>query len=88
MDYVALPIRGAEGLTEDNARAFSTALEAAERPLLVHCASGNRVGALFALKAFYVDGVDPDEAMAIGESTGLTRLSKALGQHLDEASRE
>ena len=35
-------------------------------PAFVHCASGNRVGGLFAVKAFHLDGMNVEESMEIG----------------------
>src|SRR5690606_34987366 len=49
--YSNLPLAGASDLTRENVLAFDTLLAGAERPLLVHCASGNRVGAMAALRA-------------------------------------
>src|SRR5690606_4186192 len=49
--YSNLPLAGASDLTRENVLAFDTLLAGAERPLLVHCASGNRVGAMAALLA-------------------------------------
>lgn len=86
MDYVALPVAGTKGLDEDNARAFAEILATVERPAVFHCGSGNRVGALFALKAFYVDGETVDEAFVTGERAGLTRLAGAVRQHLETAT--
>ena len=80
--YVALPIAGADGLTEQNARTLAGLLDAAERPVLVHCGSGNRVGALFALKAFYLDGATAQEALDIGLANGLTGLEDAVRERL------
>ena len=40
----------------------------------MHCASGNRVGAFFALKAFKYDGKSADESLKIGKAAGLTSL--------------
>ena len=85
MSYVELPIRGAAGLTEENARAFADVLATAERPAIVHCGSGNRVGGLFALKAYYVDGLGAEEALRLGQESGLTRLAGAVRSHLETA---
>ncbi len=83
MHYVELPIAGTEAISEANARALAAALEEAEHPVLLHCGSGNRVGALLALKAFHVDGMSAEEALQYGLDSGLTRLEpvvrKALG---------
>ncbi|MDR5880476.1 hypothetical protein [Caballeronia sp. LZ032] len=43
-------------------------------PVIVHCGSGNRVGALFALRAAWVKGVDVPKAIEIGRQHGLTKL--------------
>lgn len=82
MSYVSLPIAGAAALTEARAKEFALALEEAEGPLLVHCGAGNRVGALFALKAYYVDEATPEEALALGLDAGLTGLEAAVREHL------
>ncbi len=77
MDYVNIPISGPQDLNADKARALAEAL-ADGAPTLVHCASGNRVGALFALKAFHVDGKSPQQALEIGRAHGLTKLEPAV----------
>lgn len=76
MRYVSIPVSGQRELTEETARQLAKHLEAAgDQPVLVHCASGNRVGAIFALKAFFLDGEPAEEAMAIGERSGLRSLA-------------
>ena len=82
MTYVALPVAGAEDLNEENAVALAAALETAERPVLLHCGSGNRVGALLAMKAFLVDGASADEALDLGLAGGVTRLEPAVREKL------
>lgn len=79
MKYFHIPVSGAEGLTLENTKLFAEALSKTEDyPLIVHCKSGNRVGALFALKAFHIDGKSKEEALLIGESAGLTSLAPAV----------
>jgi len=82
MKYVALPIIGTEGLTAENAAALDAALASAEQPVMVHCGSGNRVGALFALRAHYVEGATAEDALAFGEEAGMTRLKSAVEEIL------
>lgn len=74
MTHVRVPVAGDEGLSEQTARQFAEALSAAEGPVVVHCGSGNRVGALFGLKAFWVDGKSPEDALAVAKESGLTKL--------------
>ena len=74
LTYVSIPVRGAIGVTKHNARRLADALESAPRPVVVHCQTGNRVGALLALKAYHIDGVNAEQAIAFGIRCGLTRL--------------
>ncbi len=84
MKYFHIPVAGAEGLTLENTKLFVEALSKTENyPLIVHCKSGNRVGALFALKAFHIDGKSKEEALLIGERAGLTSLAPAVKKILE-----
>jgi uncharacterized protein (TIGR01244 family) len=79
MRYEHIPVAGAQDLTRENALRLAQILsDPASRPAVVHCASGNRVGALFALKAFFADRCDPDAAIAAGRAAGLKALEPAV----------
>jgi len=84
MIYRSLPIAGAAGLTKENVAAFDRMMaEAGEGKVLMHCASGNRVGAMMALRARWLQGKSADEALEIGRNSGLKGLEgdvKALLQ--------
>ena len=83
MRYVAIPIASADGLTTEAARQLAEVVDDPEaRPVMVHCASGNRVGALFALKAFHLEGADVESALATGREAGLTKLEGAVRERL------
>lgn len=82
LDYVNIPIAGAADLSQDNARKLAIALENIDGSALVHCASSNRVGALFAVKAAKLDGKSVDEAIEIGRSAGLRAMEPAVRQLL------
>jgi uncharacterized protein (TIGR01244 family) len=83
MRYDNLPIRGAGGLTRENVVAFDRLVDGIDEPALVHCASGNRVGALAALRAAWVDGVDDEAAVAEGRRWGLRGLEGAVREQLE-----
>ncbi len=81
--YIEIPIAGAGDLNAENARKLAAIVDAPlSLPAMVHCASGNRVGGLFALKAFHVDGVSAEEALAAGLEAGLTRLEDTVKERL------
>lgn len=80
--YRNLPIKGADSLSMENVLAFDAMLRSAKRPVLVHCASSNRVGAMAALKAAWVDGATTEDAIAIGKSWGLKGLEAEVKTRL------
>jgi protein tyrosine phosphatase (PTP) superfamily phosphohydrolase (DUF442 family) len=70
-------------LTEANALLLSAAMnELGAQPMIIHCASGNRVGALLALKAYYVDHASKEQALELGERAGLKGLKSAVDAQL------
>ena len=84
MAYHQIPVAGTDDLTADNAARLWRLIEGAEGRVLVHCASGNRVGALLAIGAVNEGGMTPEEALAFGASAGLThpRLEAAVRERL------
>lgn len=81
--YHCLPISGRADLTLENVRHFDAMLAAVgDAPLLVHCASGNRVGALFALRAAWLQGAEPEVALQVGKTHGLTSMLDAVTEIL------
>jgi uncharacterized protein (TIGR01244 family) len=86
MSYLALPIAGATDFTQANIKAFDALLQRiGAEPVLIHCASGNRVGALMALRARWIEGKPVDEAMSIGTRSGLTKMSEVVRPLLEVA---
>lgn len=73
LDYHNIPVGGPDDLCMEAVEALDRVLqEAGDRPVLIHCASGNRVGALLALHAHWKRGMDPEQAIAYGDRAGLT----------------
>ncbi len=83
MDYVPLPIPGREDINFENAARLDALIEQYDGPVLVHCGSGNRVGALLALRES-LNGASDEEALELGREGGLTRLEGLVQERLDE----
>lgn len=73
--YIRLVVRGPDEITESMAWQFASTLSMLDKPAIIHSAKGERVGALFALKAFFVDEASAEEALAIGEAAGMGQLA-------------
>jgi uncharacterized protein (TIGR01244 family) len=80
MTYFNLPI-GRDSINFDNARALDRLIENAEGPVLIHCGSGNRVGALLALRKSLA-GADDAAALDYGREAGMTSLEPRVQEVL------
>ena len=81
MSYVNLPVEGADGVTYANASALDKLLAKLEQPVLIHCSTGNRAGALLAVRA-KLGGADGETALALGKAAGLKGLQPTVEQKL------
>lgn len=83
MAYRHLPVAGAGDVNDANAEQLRRLIEQAPGPVLVHCASGNRVGALLALGAADDGEMTPEEAIAFGRDAGLASLESRVREVLE-----
>jgi uncharacterized protein (TIGR01244 family) len=83
MSYISLPVEGADGINYENAGALDKLLREIDGPVLIHCSSGNRAGALLALRA-KLNGADDESALAVGIAGGVTALQPTVEQRLAE----
>lgn len=73
--FHAVPIAGPEDLTRASIETVVAHLHhTGGEKTLIHCASTNRVGAVMALKAAWIDGLPLEDAIAIGRQYGLKSL--------------
>lgn len=83
--YHDLPIGGAADLTRANVEEFDRLLgTAGDQLTLVHCASGNRVGAMVALRAGWLEGKAASDAIAEGRRWGLKGLEPEVRARLQQ----
>jgi uncharacterized protein (TIGR01244 family) len=72
LEYVNVPIKSADSLTDesiDKVRALLT--DKKKRPLLVHCASANRVGAVWLAHRVLDGGLGYEDALKEAKTVGL-----------------
>ncbi|WP_352258166.1 sulfur transferase domain-containing protein [Psychrobacter sp. TB55-MNA-CIBAN-0194] len=83
MHYEHLPIGGAADLKQLKILAFDNILRQNHgKKIVVHCGTGNRVGAAIALRAGWLRGRKMDTAMERGRSHGLTKLAEEVHNRL------
>ncbi|GAA6203761.1 MULTISPECIES: hypothetical protein [Thalassotalea] len=78
-DYHAIPLTNIHSFTKDAAERLDNILSF-NKPTLIHCATGNRVGALITLHAFWCEGVSAQQALERGIQAGLTQLKPGISQ--------
>ena len=82
MEFHSLPVAGAEGVTSENARSLDRLLAQLDgQPVLLHCGSSNRVGALRA-KSARDGGASLEDALAEGRRWGMTSMEEAVREIL------
>lgn len=89
IDYVQIPMN-ADLFTAQTVDRFAEALARTEGPVLVHCGSSNRAGALWASYLHRKRGLSEQEAIERGEAAGLSdrpRTREALQRVLDAPGR-
>lgn len=70
MKYESIPITRSD-ITYESAAVLDKVLATYDEPVLLHCGSANRVGALMALRAS-ANGADDEAAISVGKKAGLT----------------
>jgi uncharacterized protein (TIGR01244 family) len=83
MQYIAFPIVGKDAISFETAAELDALLEEIDGPALLHCGSGNRVGAVLALRES-LKGASDEEALAHGKDAGMTRLEPVVREVLSE----
>lgn len=80
-----IPVGGGADLTRERVEALDRILDAAGGPAVVYCASANRVGGLLALRAHWLDGASPEDALAFGRAAGMARIEADVARLLNES---
>jgi uncharacterized protein (TIGR01244 family) len=76
LEYVAIPIPDRASLNWTAAAELNALLSSDQGTVLVHCRSGNRAGAVFALSASLDGESSVEAALEIGRAHGLTSLEE------------
>lgn len=83
MTYANVPIGVPDGISVENATRFDELIRQHDGRVFLHCGSGNRAGAMFALRESLL-GASDEDAVAAGRAAGLTRLEDTVRERLAE----
>ena len=82
MQYLAFPVVGADQVSFETAAKLDEVLQGIDGPVLMHCGSGNRVGAVLALRQS-LNGAADEESIEFGKDAGMTRLEPRVREVLE-----
>jgi uncharacterized protein (TIGR01244 family) len=83
LEYIELPLSSPDAISFENAAKLDEILAGYSEPVLIHCGSANRVGALLALRKS-LHGASDDAAVQYGRDAGLTGLEPVVRARLAE----
>lgn len=87
LKYIHLPWNGADELTDEIITESRRIFREEKRPMLVHCSSGNRVGAVWMAYRVLDEGVAMEEALKEAKMVGMktpayeTKIKAYLAKH-------
>ena len=89
MTFASVPMNHpVEEITDDQVARFAELMENGERPIVLHCGSGNRVAGLWAVWLVEVEGMEPGPALELAEKAGMTGVRPVVEKRLASSSKE
>lgn len=83
MRFSSIPIaKPVNAITDQQVNSFAKLVETAQQPILLHCGSGNRASALWAVWLVEHKGVAPAEAIRLAGLTGMTSMTVLVNRRL------
>ena len=83
LEYIEFPLVGREAISFENAQRLDKLLTDIDGPVLLHCGSGERVGAILALR-HSLQGADDAAALEYGRDAGLNSLEPLVVDRLGQ----
>ncbi len=88
MRYVNIPVTGMADLTPENAKLLHDALESTGGPVVFHCRSGRRTGALLGVEGYLFHDLGEEQAIELGIRANLDHVAGAIEDSIEKYSKE
>jgi len=86
LTYLQIPMAyPIESIPDEWVQRFDRVMASADRPILIHCSSGNRVAGLWAVWLAERQGVPVETALELGKRAGMTRMGPVAAARLKAA---
>jgi uncharacterized protein (TIGR01244 family) len=83
MKFVSIPMpKPPPEISDEQVAQFADAMKTSERPMVLHCSSGNRAAALWAVWLVEYEKMEPKEALRLAKQAGLTKLKPLVEERL------
>ncbi|RMF21825.1 MAG: hypothetical protein D6760_08635 [Deltaproteobacteria bacterium] len=83
LKFISIPMPSpVTEISDEQVAKLAEAMEKAERPMLLHCGSGNRIAGLWAVYLAEHEGVPADRALALAEKAGMRSVRAAVEKRL------
>lgn len=89
MRFASIPMeKPVTEITDDEVARFAGLMQAAPRPMVLHCGSGNRVAGLWAVWLVEHEGMAPEEALTLAGKAGMRGLRPVVEARLEGRDEE
>ena len=87
MNFVSIAMeKPVEEITDGQVKRFAEIMKHAERPLLLHCGSGNRISGLWALWLIENQNMAPQKALGFAKQTGMKGIRTVVEKRLKKVN--
>ena len=88
MRYLNIPVTGMGDLTLENARLLHDALEMTDGAVVLHCASGRRVGALLGVEGYLFHDLSKEAAIELGVAANLDHVAGPIKDSIEKHDKD
>ncbi len=83
MSFVNIPMtKPITEITDEQVHRFSEMMKNGQRPMVLHCGSGNRISGLWAVWLVERQNMAPERAVHLARQTGMKSISEVVEKRL------